>query len=186
MNKAFIALALILPLVSTSSYAAPSKAASKASSSANDTGNPFTPERNKAAGNLSTTLVTLQKMANGCSGKGELSEENIKKVQTRWQNQNKQYLAVHYDYVSGYIMAIKQFQGEESSKTALAEMTKFNNEQANAIVKTMIDKDGVDAACKKYFGILGSGAMDIKEGYPDFKIWKGMLEYSKKNTPAKK
>jgi hypothetical protein len=184
MKKTLIAIALCLPVSVT--MAASNKAASKASSAASNSANPFTPERNKAAGNLSTTLVTNQKMANGCKGKGEVTEEVIKQSINTWQNKNKQYLMVHYDYVTGYLGAVKQFEGEEVSKKAYAEMSKFNNEQANAMVKTMIEKDGVDLACKKYFTILASGAMDIKEGYPDFKTWKGMLEYSTKNAPAKK
>ncbi|QLI82874.1 hypothetical protein HZU75_15850 [Chitinibacter fontanus] len=182
MKYPLLALSLCLPLLTV--QAAPSKASSNASAASKD--NPFTKERTQAAGNLSTTLVTIQKMANGCKGKGELSEEIVKKTVQGWQTQNKNYLQVHFDYVSGYLAAIKQVEGEEAEKKALAEMTKFNNDEANKIVKTMIEKDGVELGCKKYFGILASGALDIKEGYPDFKIWKGMLEYSKKSTSAKK
>ncbi|WP_373975612.1 hypothetical protein NT239_02360 [Chitinibacter sp. SCUT-21] len=180
MKKALLIAALCLPM--SIAIAAP-KNASKASSVSSDSGNPFTPERNKAAGNLSTTIVTNNKMANGCKGKGELTEDNIKQSLNTWQNKNKQYLMVHYDYVNGYLGAVKQVGGDDAAKKALADMTKFNNEQANSMVKTMIEKDGAELACKKYFTILSSGAMDIKEGYPDFKVWKGMVEFSKKNSP---
>jgi hypothetical protein len=184
MNKTFshLTLSLVLLCAAMNSIAF----ASKPSKNSEKSNAVFTDERSRAAGNLSTMIVAMQKMAHGCNSKGFPPEATIKKNISNWQNRNQAYLMIHYEYVNAYLNALKTAESENASKQELTKITKYNNEQANAMVKTMIEKDGVELACKKYFTILASGGMDIKEGYPDFKTWKGMLEYSTKNAPAKK
>lgn len=163
------------------SYAATSFAASTTSAT-----DPFSLDRMKAASNLSTAIVTSQKMLSGCEGQGDLTTKTQQESINNWQTRNKPYLVTHFQFMNGYLAAVEKAQGEAAAKNKLTEITKFNNDQANEIIKKMIEKDGTVVACKKYFGTIASGSMDIKEGYPDFKIWKGMLEYSKKSTSAKK
>jgi hypothetical protein len=181
MKKIILALSLALPF--TSLIAAPK--ASKASKVAVED-NPFTPARNAASGNLSTTLVIMQKMAKGCVGKGDVTEERIKTVQTDWQNKNKVFLQVHNDYLRGYFSTIKEIEGDEALKKANSAMVKLVNEQADKTITAMTEKYDLGTACLKYFNKVASGTMDIKEGYPDYKVWRGMVEYSGGKVPASK
>ena len=85
MQKTLLALALMLPL---SCFAAKASDASKP-----EVASPFTAERNKAAGNLSTSLVVMQKMAKNC--KNDQTEGLINSSTKGYIERNKAYLDMH-------------------------------------------------------------------------------------------
>ena len=176
MKKTLIALALMLPMTSFASNA--SQAADKQAQS------PFTPERNKAAGNLSTNIVILQKMVNGC--KTPQTTEEVKATVNKWQQRNKAFLKMHNGYVTALIDSVKESAGEEEAKKYLANLSKVNNEQANDAIKIMVDKDGKEMACQKYFAYVEGGEMDVKAGKPDYKVLKEMLDFSTGKASKKK
>lgn len=170
MNKTLIALALMLPLSCFAAKSGSAKTASKA-----EAASPFTNERNQAAGNLSTSLVVMQKMAYGC--KIPQTDELIKSSIKEWQQRNKAYLQMHYGYVTAYIESVKEAAGEAEAKKLTASMIKVNNDQSNTIIEAMIKKDGNATACEKYFTYMAGGAMDIKKGSSDYKTLTEMLNF---------
>ena len=170
MNKTLIALALMLPLSCFATTSGSAKTASKAEAKS-----PFTSERNKAAGNLSTTLVVMQKMAKNC--KIPQTEELIKTSIKDWQQRNKAYLQMHFGYVTAYIESVKEAAGEAEAKKLSTSMLKMNNDQSNAIIEAMVKKDGNAKACEKYFTYMAAGEMDIKKGSPDYKTLTEMLNF---------
>lgn len=174
LKHSLIALALILPI---SSYAAP-KAEAKATSNS-----PFTKARNQAAGNLSTSIVTMQKMVNLCAN--DSNREKIKTSTSDWQTRNKAFLKMHYGYVTALIESVQETASEEELKKFKENLVKVNNENANTIIKTLVDKDGQELACEKYFTYLDGGEMDIKQGKPDYATLKEMLDFANK-TPTEK
>lgn len=184
LKPTLLALALTLPALSMAASKPSKAAASKASASA-EVDNPFTAERNQAAGNLSTAIVIVQKMGLECKGKGGLSEEKIKTTQQKWLKTNRDFLMMHADYMNGYLGSIKQIQGEEAARSAVEDMRKLFNTQANEAIKASMEKNGQDTACTRYYEAMDAGKMDIKSSHPDYKVLKGMLEYSQKNAPKK-
>ncbi|WP_028449480.1 hypothetical protein [Chitinibacter tainanensis] len=184
LKPTLLALTLILPTLNPV-LAKASKASSVKASAVADSGNPFTKERNQAAGNLSTSIVIMQRMGNDCRGKGGLTEDKIKATQQKWIKDNRDFLMMHADYINGYLTSIKQIQGEEAARQAMADMKKTFIEQGNEAVKATIDKNGTDTACSKFFEAMDAGKMDIKSSHPDYKVLKGMLDYSQKNAPKK-
>jgi hypothetical protein len=178
MKHLLLVAALTLPLLHGVAIAAKDSPSNEAAAN-----NPFTAERNKAIGNLSTSIVILQKMGSECKNQAKLSEEKIKSSQNKWIERNKNYLQMHADYMNGYFATIRQFEGEEQAKKVVNDMGKVFNEQANTVVQLTLEKNGKSEACLKYFQLLGEGKMDIKKGYPDYKILTEMVEYSKRNTP---
>lgn len=173
LKHSLIALALLLPI---SVHAASTKKAESSS--------PFTKARNQAAGNLSTNIVTLQKMANLCSN--EKNSEKIKTSIADWQTRNKPFLKMHYGYVTALIESVQETASEEELKKFKTDLVKVNNENATIIIKTLVDKDGQDLACEKYFTYLDGGEMDIKQGKPDYATLKEMLDFSNKTPTEKK
>lgn len=171
--RLFIA-ALILPLLNITVAA---------KEVAPEISNPFTAERNKAVGNLSTSVVILQKMGIECKNQGKLSEGKIKGIQDKWIERNKTYLQMQADYMNGYFSTIRQFEGEKQAQTAASEMKKLFNDQANNVIKVAMEKEGKATACQKYFQSLEDKKMDIKKNHPDYKTLNEMVEYSKNNTP---
>lgn len=173
LKQSLIALALLLPI---SVHAASPKKVEASS--------PFTKARNQAAGNLSTNIVTMQKMVNLCSN--EKNRDNIKTSISDWQTRNKPFLKMHYGYVTALIESVQEKASEEDLKKFKDNLVKVNNENANTIIKTLIDKDGQDLACEKYFTYLDGGEMDIKAGKPDYATLKEMLDFSNKAPTEKK
>ncbi|QZA76483.1 hypothetical protein K4H28_08995 [Deefgea tanakiae] len=176
LKQSLLAIALILPM---SVYASSTKKP--------EAGSPFTKARNQAAGNLSTNIVTLQKMANLCTN--DKNADKIKTSVSDWQTRNKPFLKMHYGYVTALIESVQEKATEEELKKFKENLVKVNNDNANTIIKTLVDKDGKDLACEKYFTYLDGGEMDIKAGKPDYATLKEMLDFANKapaETKAKK
>lgn len=168
MQKTLLALALMLPL---SCFAAKASDASKP-----EVASPFTAERNKAAGNLSTSLVVMQKMAKNC--KIEQTEGLINSATKGYIERNKAYLGMHYGYVTAFLDYVKDTAGADEAKKISGELLKANNDQSNKIIEDMTKKDGPTKACQRYFTYLAAGEMDIKKGSPDFKTLNDMLNFA--------
>ncbi len=185
--KLIATLALALPLACFAAEAPTASAASAISnttSSAVPVNNPFTKERNKAISSLSTSIVMLQKLGNGCTN--ETSKEKITTSISDWKERNKPFLTMHSNYLSGLVASMKEATSEAEAQQFLASISKTSNEQANAAIKTMIDKDGKDLTCEKYFTFVTAGKLDIKKGYPEYKTLKEMLDASTGKAPKAK
>lgn len=170
LKQSLLAIALILPL---SAYASSAKKP--------ETASPFTKARNQAAGNLSTNIVTLQKMVNLCAN--EKNQPKIKTSVSDWQTRNKAYLQMHFGYVSALVESVQETATPEELKKFKDNLVKVNTDNANTIIKALVDKDGKDLACEKFFTYLDGGEMDIKAGKPDYATLKEMLDFSNK-TPT--
>ncbi|MBM5570276.1 MULTISPECIES: hypothetical protein [Deefgea] len=170
LKHSLLAIALMLPI---GAYAASAKKP--------ETGSPFTKARNQAAGNLSTNIVTMQKMVNLC--RNDKNADNIKTSVNNWQTRNKAFLQMHFGYVSALVESVQEKATPEELAKFKENLVKVNTENANTIVKTLVDKDGKDLACEKYFTYLDGGEMDIKPGKPDYATLKEMLDFANK-TPS--
>ncbi len=146
--------------------------------------NPFTEERNAAIAGLSTTLVMMQKMERGCgSAENKFTLNNQVK---KWQEKNKPYLVMHSNYIQGLVGSLKNAEGEEESNKLLNSLKKLSNDEANTAIKKILETEGKQNACSKYFNLISNGKMDIKEGFPNYKTLKEMLEFSNKKTNKQK
>ncbi|MGL4996897.1 MAG: hypothetical protein ACRC6G_12070 [Deefgea sp.] len=170
LKQSLIAIALLLPL-----------SVQAASTKKTEPSSPFTKARNQAAGNLSTNIVTMQKMVILCSN--DKNADKIKSSVSDWQSRNKAFLQMHYGYVTALIESVQEKASAEDVKKFKENLLKVNNDNANTIIKTLVDKDGKDLACEKFFTYLDGGEMDIKVGKPDYATLKEMLDFANK-TPA--
>ncbi|QLG87806.1 hypothetical protein HQ393_05780 [Chitinibacter bivalviorum] len=187
MKKSLLVLAMAIPLstmAATPKTESTKKATPAPAPAIED--NPFTPQRNKAAGAISTTIVIMQKMSKGCVNKGGVTEEKIKISQQNFADQNQVFLQMHRSYLSGFFGAIKETNGEEAAIKANSDMVKMVNEQADVTINDMTGKYKTDEACKKYFDKLATGGFNIKEGYPEYKTIVEMVEYSGLKVPVAK
>ncbi|XZG70839.1 hypothetical protein ACTSKR_02945 [Chitinibacteraceae bacterium HSL-7] len=172
-------LTALLPALLLASALSVHASGDTAKPAAQQEGNPFTEERTKAAANLSTQVAILKRMQNACVKTGKTPKDATDNAAQKWEQKNAPYLRMHAGYISGLLSSIEEVSGADARKKALSSMVSASEDHATTAIKSMIEKDGAQMACKKYFGLLEGGEFDIKPGSPDYATLKGMLDYAK-------